>query len=156
MSAHSDDENDNNDFLYFAEGDRLSNDFSDYDYEPFRSVGGKVKEVVGENQNQQSYSQANNKGKAVVSESVGMESDGGSELLKSPYASEDDKRGVEFPEFFEKRDTGTPELKLGMLFASVKVFRAALGEHAIRNGYDFKFLKNEGTRVTVVCISECS
>ena len=54
MSAHSDDDNDNSDFLHFAERDRLLDDFNDYDNEPFWSIGGKVKkvkDVVGENQN---------------------------------------------------------------------------------------------------------
>ena len=33
----------------------------------------------------------------MVSESVGMDSNSESEFLKSPYASEDVERGVEFP-----------------------------------------------------------
>ena len=47
------------------------------------------------------------------------------------------------------------KLKLGMKFANISIYRAALREHAIHNWYDFKFVKNEGTKVTVVYKQEC-
>lgn len=67
----------------------------------------------------------------------------------------DDEEIIEFPEFNEDTDMDRPDLKVGMMFSSGKVFRAALREHAIRNGTDFKFLKNEGNRVTVKCKNDC-
>lgn len=48
-----------------------------------------------------------------------------------------------------------PELEVGMLFANVGVFRAALRKHAFQNGTKFTFLKNEGNRVTAICKNKC-
>ena len=44
-----------------------------------------------------------------------------------------------------------PQLKLGMIFSSPQVFRQALVEWTVRQGYDIKYLKNENKRITVVC-----
>ncbi|KAL3537600.1 hypothetical protein ACH5RR_000966 [Cinchona calisaya] len=42
-----------------------------------------------------------------------------------------------------------------MIFKNGKVFRAALRENSIRDGYEFKFIKNDVDRVTVVCADDC-
>ncbi|KAG5533218.1 hypothetical protein RHGRI_027431 [Rhododendron griersonianum] len=57
--------------------------------------------------------------------------------------------------FSEDRDMERPQLEKGMLFANAGVFRAALRQHAILNGTEFKFLKNEGHRVTAKCKNDC-
>ncbi|KAL3535433.1 hypothetical protein ACH5RR_003894 [Cinchona calisaya] len=62
---------------------------------------------------------------------------------------------TKFPVFYEKRDMDNLKLKLGMIFKDVKVFRAALRENSIKEGYEFRFVKNDGNRVTVVCDDEC-
>lgn len=72
-----------------------------------------------------------------------------------PINSSDDEKQEEFPEFNEDTDMEHPDFEVGTMFSSGKVFRAALREHAIRNGTDFVFLKNEGNRVTVKCKNDC-
>ncbi|KAH7842080.1 hypothetical protein Vadar_001246 [Vaccinium darrowii] len=61
------------------------------------------------------------------------------------------KKNVKFPEFSEERDMKNPKLVEGMLFPNVKVFRTFLKEFHLRNGSEYKYLKNEGRRVTVKC-----
>ena len=58
--------------------------------------------------------------------------------------------GEHWPEFNEDVDMMKPELKVGMIFSTPQVFRNALREWNVQNGYDIKFTKNEGTRVTAV------
>ncbi|XP_058223177.1 uncharacterized protein LOC131332884 [Rhododendron vialii] len=48
-----------------------------------------------------------------------------------------------------------PQLIEGMKFPNVRVFRKLLREYHIKEGYTFKFLKNESTRVTVKCAFDC-
>ncbi|XP_058181210.1 uncharacterized protein LOC131299644 [Rhododendron vialii] len=47
-----------------------------------------------------------------------------------------------------------PALEEGMKFTNVVVFRKALKEWQVQQGYDYKFVKNESSRVTVVCKEE--
>ncbi|XP_058217318.1 uncharacterized protein LOC131328387 [Rhododendron vialii] len=48
-----------------------------------------------------------------------------------------------------------PQLIEGMKFPNVRVFRKLLREYHIKEGYKFKFVKNESTRVTVKCAFDC-
>nr|CAD1835544.1 unnamed protein product [Ananas comosus var. bracteatus] len=74
-----------------------------------------------------------------------------SEDLDSMSSSdEDDPSWPKYP-VYNKRDLDRIELKLGMKFASASEFRTVLRNHAISNGYDFNFVKNNGDRVTVKC-----
>lgn len=73
----------------------------------------------------------------------------------TPMQSLDGDKTGQFTEFFEDRDMERPQLEVGMLFANVGVFRAALRKHAIQNGTEFTFLKNEGHRVTPICKNKC-
>ncbi|KAH7859412.1 hypothetical protein Vadar_000761 [Vaccinium darrowii] len=57
----------------------------------------------------------------------------------------------EFKESFMKN----PQLIEGMKFPNVRVFRKLLREYHIKEGYLFKFVKNESKRVTVVCAKKC-
>ncbi|KAL3529703.1 hypothetical protein ACH5RR_009025 [Cinchona calisaya] len=75
--------------------------------------------------------------------------------MNSPSNSDCEGGLTKFPVFDEKRDMDNPKLKLGMIFKDVKVFRAALRENSIKEGYEFRFVKNDGNRVTVVCDDEC-
>ncbi|KAH7841561.1 hypothetical protein Vadar_031482 [Vaccinium darrowii] len=71
--------------------------------------------------------------------------------LNTPTNSSDEEGNVEFTEFFGDRDMERPHLEKGMLFANAIVFRTALRKHAIQIGREFRFLKNEGDKVTTIC-----
>ncbi|XP_059636602.1 uncharacterized protein LOC132278748 [Cornus florida] len=53
-------------------------------------------------------------------------------------------------EFITRREMGQKEkiLMMGMEFATFAEFKDVLREHAIKNKYDIKFVKNDGQRVT--------
>ncbi|KAH7849637.1 hypothetical protein Vadar_020780 [Vaccinium darrowii] len=70
--------------------------------------------------------------------------------LNSPRNSSSEEGNVEFPEFFEDRYMERPHLEKGMIFANASIYRVALRKHAIPNGTEFRFLKNEGDRVTAI------
>ncbi|XP_058218763.1 uncharacterized protein LOC131329571 [Rhododendron vialii] len=61
------------------------------------------------------------------------------------------------PAFCEFKDScmKNPQLIIGMKFPNVRVFRKLLREYHIKEGYTFKFVKNESTRVTVKCAFDC-
>ena len=48
-----------------------------------------------------------------------------------------------------------PQLKLGMIFSSPQVFKQALVEWTVRQGYDIKYLKNENKRIMAICKFDC-
>ncbi|KAH7861366.1 hypothetical protein Vadar_025217 [Vaccinium darrowii] len=60
----------------------------------------------------------------------------------------------DFPEFKESF-MKNPQLIEGMKFPNVRVFRKLLRKYHIKEGYMFKFVKNESKRVTVVCAKKC-
>lgn len=64
------------------------------------------------------------------------------------------KKKVKYPEFNEDRDMKNPKLVEGMLFPNVRVFRTFLKEFHVRNGCQYKYVKNESRRVTVKCKDE--
>ncbi|KAF2315925.1 hypothetical protein GH714_040720 [Hevea brasiliensis] len=74
------------------------------------------------------------------------------ELHSLHSASEDD---VPYPEFNESFGFANPQLCMGMKFSSHIIFRRALKEWAIRNGFGFKLLKNTSTRITAICHHLC-
>ncbi|KAF2305828.1 hypothetical protein GH714_008275 [Hevea brasiliensis] len=74
------------------------------------------------------------------------------ELHSLHSASEDD---VSYPEFNESSNFASPQLCMGMKFSSHIIFRRALKEWAIRNGFGFKLLKNTSTRITAICHHLC-
>ncbi|KAH7846988.1 hypothetical protein Vadar_020496 [Vaccinium darrowii] len=69
------------------------------------------------------------------------------------YSSNDEKgkKKVKYPEFNEERDMANPKLVEGTIFANVNAFRKLFKEFHIRNGCDYKYIKNESKRVTVKC-----
>ncbi|XP_024162805.1 uncharacterized protein LOC112169929 isoform X2 [Rosa chinensis] len=54
-------------------------------------------------------------------------------------------------EFNPKTDMKNPAFKLKMKFATSQILRDALREHAIQGGWEYVFVKNDKTRVRVVC-----
>ncbi|KAF7136494.1 hypothetical protein RHSIM_Rhsim08G0180300 [Rhododendron simsii] len=69
--------------------------------------------------------------------------------LNTPMNSDEEGK-VEFSKFLEDRDMERLDLKKGMMFANATVFKAALRKHALQNGTEFVFLKNEGDRVSAL------
>ena len=70
-------------------------------------------------------------------------------------SSSDENNRNKWPEFNELTDMENPQLKLGMTFSSPQVFRQALVEWTVRQGYDIKYLKNENKRITALCKYDC-
>lgn len=134
------------DLEYFADGDMIFDEYENV------GKGKKEREIKGKGK---CFEIGSGSGKGKGSKEVIVDIDEvENDDLNSPMNS-DCEGGLDYPEFNEERDMGKPELKLGMLFSSAAVFRAALREHSIRNGTDFKFKKNDGDRVTAVCKNEC-
>ena len=48
-----------------------------------------------------------------------------------------------------------PVLKIGMKFSNAQVFRQAMKEWNVQNGYDIKYIRNENKRITAFCKVEC-
>lgn len=51
---------------------------------------------------------------------------------------------------------GKIKLSLGLKFPSIKAFRKALRHHAIESGYNYYYLHNGSSRVTIYCAKKCS
>ncbi|XP_062023137.1 uncharacterized protein LOC133739371 isoform X2 [Rosa rugosa] len=54
-------------------------------------------------------------------------------------------------EFNPKTDMKNPAFKLKMKFATAQILRDALREYAIQGGWEYVFIKNDKTRIRVVC-----
>ncbi|XP_028774128.1 uncharacterized protein LOC114731172 [Neltuma alba] len=84
---------------------------------------------------------------------------GDSEELASPNGSDNEGQQIErqsYSEFNEKTDFKRPiNLQVGMKFANFKVYRQALKQYAIENGIEFKYIKNEASRIRVKCKHNC-
>ncbi|XP_059635898.1 uncharacterized protein LOC132278090 [Cornus florida] len=82
-----------------------------------------------------------------------------SDELWSIHSDSDDE--IHIPckksDFIARREMGEKEKKLmvGMEFATFAEFKDVLRDHAIKNKYDIKFVKNDGKRVTCICKNEC-
>lgn len=67
-----------------------------------------------------------------------------------------DEDGVKYPEFNPRLDfKGNINLSKGLIFPSNKVFRKAVQWHAVEKGYNYYFLHNSNTRVSVYCAKRC-
>ncbi|KAI8554265.1 hypothetical protein RHMOL_Rhmol05G0084700 [Rhododendron molle] len=66
-----------------------------------------------------------------------------------------DEGGHKLVEFNKDKDMKNPKLLEGMIFPNVHAFRALLKEFHIREGCEYTYLKNEATRVTVICKEKC-
>ncbi|XP_028087465.1 uncharacterized protein LOC114288176 [Camellia sinensis] len=72
------------------------------------------------------------------------------------YGSSDEREMDDrFAEFKEDVDMVKLELKVGMRFRNAQVFRNALKEWQVQQGYDLKWVRNENKRITAVCKQEC-
>ena len=58
-------------------------------------------------------------------------------------------------EFNAKIDMGNVVLKKEMKFPNAKVFKAALGEYAIKKPIDIKFKLNERPKISIHCKNGC-
>ncbi|KAI8568002.1 hypothetical protein RHMOL_Rhmol02G0164500 [Rhododendron molle] len=65
------------------------------------------------------------------------------------------KRKKKFIEFDEAKDMKNPKLVEGMVFPNVTAFRGLLKEFHIREGCEYTYLKNESSRVIVICKEKC-
>ncbi|XP_058180113.1 uncharacterized protein LOC131298654 [Rhododendron vialii] len=65
------------------------------------------------------------------------------------------KRKKKFIEFDEAKDIKNPKLVEVMVFPNVTAFRGLLKEFHIREGCEYTYLKNESSRVTVICQEKC-
>lgn len=94
-------------------------------------------------------------GKSLLRSLGEQEHDGSSDSDDDNIAPKVDENGRPiFPEFKES-DMNKPKLIEGMKFPNMVVFRKLLREYHIKEGYEFKFLKNESRRVTVKCAHDC-
>ncbi|XP_012844478.1 PREDICTED: ATP-dependent RNA helicase dbp4-like, partial [Erythranthe guttata] len=58
------------------------------------------------------------------------------------------------PSFSEGETMKNRNLEVGMKFPNVDIYRQALIDWVVRNGYELEYLKNERTRVTATCKEE--
>ncbi|KAL3537235.1 hypothetical protein ACH5RR_000601 [Cinchona calisaya] len=82
----------------------------------------------------------------------GSDSDG----LRSPSESSEEnddnsRKQPKYHVFNEKTDMKDPVFKVGMLFKSVKEFRAAIRAHSTKDGRNVRFKKNESKRIRAIC-----
>ncbi|WCJ29266.1 hypothetical protein M5689_010911 [Euphorbia peplus] len=63
--------------------------------------------------------------------------------------------GDDFTEFNEEACMENPQLCLGMRFSNVYIFRKALKEWAIRQGFDYVLVKNTTKTMTALCKLKC-
>lgn len=84
--------------------------------------------------------------------------------VSTHYASSDEERmasnssdeeDISFPIFNHKTEMKNPKFQLTMLFASSKVFRAAVKKQAILERRPIKQCKNYGSRVKFICEPPC-
>lgn len=74
-----------------------------------------------------------------------------------PQLGSDNERGPEYPIFNPEVDFKKKiELRFGLKFLSNSVFRKALRNHAIENGYDYYYLHNSNLRVYAYCAKRCA
>ncbi|KAK3020285.1 hypothetical protein RJ639_045834 [Escallonia herrerae] len=146
------------DFEYFAEGDALCDKLIDADV----NMAGDINEDLndedssdGINENEdKTVNEDDSDGESIHTDDF-KEVDSDGESLHSPNNSGDDELTEKYPKFDRSRNVNNVELKLGMLFANAVEFRAAVREHSIKQGYQYKYKKNESHRVTVVCKFDC-
>lgn len=85
----------------------------------------------------------------------GWYSDPKDEDLYSVHNSSNDECEDKYPEFIEKVDMKKPQLKLGMKFATPQIYRKAMKEWNIQHGYDIEYIRNDNSRITIVCKHGC-
>jgi hypothetical protein len=76
------------------------------------------------------------------------------ELHSSDPDASDEERGLRY-EKFRKEQMGKHTTRFGMEFTCLADFRLAIRDWNVRNGYELRWVKNEGDRVRVVCARGC-
>jgi hypothetical protein len=77
------------------------------------------------------------------------------ELGSSNPDASDEERGVRYEKFRKDQMGKKYKFKFGIEFNSLPEFREVIRNHNVRNGYEVTWVKNEGTRVRVVCGIGC-
>ncbi|KAL0423956.1 UNVERIFIED_CONTAM: hypothetical protein Sradi_0930400 [Sesamum radiatum] len=75
--------------------------------------------------------------------------------LIEPSESEEEGVEIKFLEFVEDRDMNQPDHEVGLVFQNVGVFRKALRQYSVNNGFQLVLEKNEKNRVTAKRKNEC-
>ena len=96
-------------------------------------------------------------------EDTDPEGEGDDESSDSPYNSNEDRMALsscdesdsEYPEFNDATDMADPQFRMGMLFSSAQVFRAAVRMHAIKHQRGVRLKKNLGNILKWVCMKGC-
>lgn len=57
----------------------------------------------------------------------------------------------DFPEFNQKTDMKNPVFVKEMKFATVQILREVLRERAIQDGWEYTYIKNDRSRLRVIC-----
>lgn len=66
-----------------------------------------------------------------------------------------DEQEIQYPEFSELTDMEDPQFKLGKLFSSGQVFRAAVRKHAIVYQRPVRLKKNLADKIKWICHPPC-
>ncbi|KAF7835650.1 Glycoside hydrolase, family 47 [Senna tora] len=77
------------------------------------------------------------------------------DVLGSPQNSCDEEQGHKWPQFIEDKHMANPILEKGLEFGSASLFRKALREYCVRESIDYKWIKNEGHRMSAHCRNAC-
>ncbi|KAK2450797.1 hypothetical protein QL285_009897 [Trifolium repens] len=132
-------------------------DYDDYMEVAIHSVGGGVDaEIYVDNKidDDDSDKKSNENNMQIVLSSIGCSSRGkfddgeyeSEELHSSDPDASDEERGLRYEKYRKEKMGKKDKFKCGMEFNSLKDFRFAIRDHNVRNGYDIKFVKNEGDR----------
>ncbi|KAK2456777.1 hypothetical protein QL285_004115 [Trifolium repens] len=77
------------------------------------------------------------------------------ELNSSDPDASDEERGLRYEKFRKKQMGKTYKPRFGMEFTCLQDFRDATRYWNVRNGYELRWVKNEGDKVRVVCARGC-
>jgi hypothetical protein len=77
------------------------------------------------------------------------------ELNSSDPDASDEERGLRYEKFRKEQMGKTYKPRFGMEFTCLQDFRDAIRDWNVRNGYELRWVKNEGDRVRVVCARGC-
>ncbi|XP_009757812.1 uncharacterized protein [Nicotiana sylvestris] len=157
-SPKSDEENNfEDDFEYFVDGDTLSDSFEDINKLLQNNLNSGITRDIDEpyidhtvikNIHNDSYY-----GRSDGLSEEGVRSD--SEDLSGDGETKCDAPNKDIEWFNEETDMENPILFTGLSFCSVQQFRKALRQHAIKNGFEVGFEKNESDKVITHCKRLC-
>jgi len=77
-----------------------------------------------------------------------------SEELRNPISNDDESDGsanIVYPQFNGSVGFGHVDLKLGMEFSTIHMFKSAVKDFTIRRGSDIKWMRSEKLRASAIC-----